>query len=79
MPEALEGEIPGQAENDTMRVNMTRLLRPILALSLCIAPAFAAFSSDDESGFNWISNYDEAMRQAEITGKPVLLAFRCVP
>lgn len=58
---------------------MTKYLRPVLALALCIAPAFGAHSADDDLYFKWIDNYEEAMRQAKVTGKPVLLSFRCVP
>jgi hypothetical protein len=58
---------------------MTRYSRPLLILSLCIALAFTAYSSDDDLYFNWIDNYDEAMRETRATGKPLLLAFRCVP
>ncbi|MFP6598031.1 MAG: hypothetical protein VCC01_11295 [Candidatus Hydrogenedentota bacterium] len=58
---------------------MTLFLRPIFALSLCIAPAFTAYSSDDDLYFRWIENYDDAMREVRATGKPLLLEFRCVP
>jgi hypothetical protein len=34
-----------------------------------------AFGQD----IRWIDNYPEALSEAKISGKPILLTFRCVP
>ena len=44
-----------------------------------MAPVYSAFASDDDLYFKWIENYDEAIRQAKETGKPIFLTYRCVP
>ncbi len=35
--------------------------------------------SAQEDGIGWLSNYQEAVRQARETGKPIFLEFRCEP
>ena len=31
----------------------------------------------EDDGINWIGDYKEALRQAQQTGKPIFLEFRC--
>ena len=58
---------------------MTRFTRPVLALLLTAIPALHAVGSDNDQYFHWFENYDDAILEAKVTGKPILLAFRCVP
>jgi hypothetical protein len=32
-----------------------------------------------DEGIHWLDNYGEAIREAQRTGKPIFLEFRCEP
>lgn len=44
----------------------------IAALALITAASAAA-----QEGIGWIDNYQEALKRARATGKPIFLEFRC--
>ena len=46
---------------------------PVLA-----AMCSGAFSQDAE-GIRWLSNYQDALKEAKATGKPIFLEYRCEP
>lgn len=54
---------------------LTRLLTALLALAAIATPLLA--QKDDD--INWLGSYDEAIRVARQTGKPIFLEFRCEP
>lgn len=45
--------------------------------------ALAALSCEltgqDAEGIRWLSNYQDALKEAKATGKPILLEYRCEP
>lgn len=43
--------------------------------------AFAALSlaMAQDDGHEWLDNYQEALKQARATGKPIFLEYRCEP
>ena len=47
----------------------------ILALAALASPP----ARSDDEGIQWLGNYQEAVRQARETGKPIFLEFRCEP
>ena len=47
-----------------------------------LAIQFGAAASDDvttQEKIVWLDNYSRALDEARATGKPILIAFRCVP
>ena len=54
-----------------MRMHTLRLA--FFALVACLASALPAQGDD----ISWHDNYDEAIREAKRTGKPIFLEFRC--
>ena len=54
---------------------------PLVTLLLIIVAAtlFPADGAAGDGGLVWIDNYDKALAETRATGKPMLLAFRCVP
>ena len=34
---------------------------------------------DDNDAVEWLDNYQEALKQAKATGKPIFLEYRCEP
>jgi hypothetical protein len=44
----------------------------IAVLALCGVAAAVA-----QEGIGWIDNYQEALKRARATGKPIFLEFRC--
>lgn len=53
-----------------------RLLAIVTVMTALSAALPTIAQSDD---INWISSYHEGLRQAKVSGKPILLTFRCVP
>lgn len=51
---------------------MSRALPALAALALCLA-------AQDAEGIHWHSNYQEALKEAKATGKPIFLEYRCEP
>ena len=51
---------------------LARLL-PVLAAVCSIA-----FGQEAE-GIRWLSNYQDALKEAKATGKPIFLEYRCEP
>ena len=51
----------------------------IAAIGIIISAALPVHSHAQDDGINWISSYHEGLRQAKVSGKPILLTFRCVP
>jgi uncharacterized protein YyaL (SSP411 family) len=43
--------------------------------------AFSAFaqSGTDDNEIVWLDNYEEALKAAKATGKPIFLEYRCEP
>ncbi|MFP6582207.1 MAG: hypothetical protein VCD00_06575 [Candidatus Hydrogenedentota bacterium] len=54
-------------------------MKTIITACIAFGSILNAHASDDTLYFNWINSYDEGLRQAKISGKPMLLNFRCVP
>ncbi|MCH7959683.1 MAG: hypothetical protein IID08_06115 [Candidatus Hydrogenedentes bacterium] len=46
-----------------------------------LASQFVAAASDvtTQEKIVWLDNYSRALDEARVTGKPILIAFRCVP
>lgn len=46
-------------------------------------PALAALCSgvlgQDAEGIHWLTNYQDALKEAKATGKPIFLEYRCEP
>ncbi len=56
-------------------MRFSRLAAPAgLVLSLLALPSPA-----DEDTLEWLSDYQEALREARKTGKPIFLEYRCEP
>ncbi len=55
-----------------------RMRKRILTLA-CAAILGAAVGGrgSAQGGIPWLDNYQEALRQAKATGKPIFLEFRC--
>lgn len=57
-----------------------RILRQLL---LCLAAISAIYTSRLEAqeidSVEWLDNYQEALRVAKATGKPIFLEYRCEP
>lgn len=54
----------------------------ILAIAAVLAAACAALPAKAHAqgdSIHWISSYHEGLEQAKVSGKPILLTFRCVP
>lgn len=51
---------------------------PLVVMALCFgSPATVAAAQDNE--LTWHESYAAARAEAESTGKPLFVAFRCVP
>ena len=50
-----------------------------LVLAAVLSPLFDAQALEDKGEIVWYRTYNEAIAQAKLTGKPILLEFRCVP
>ena len=59
-----------------MQKQRRRFLGSCLLLSSLAAAVCGALRAQDE-GINWLGNYQEALRQARETHKPIFLEFRC--
>ena len=53
-----------------MRIEKFLFLPFILLAALCASRA-------EDDSINWLGNYQEALRVARETGKPIFLEFRC--
>ena len=54
-------------------------LRLLAIVTLCTAACAALPAKANADDISWISSYHEGLRQAKVSGKPILLTFRCVP
>ena len=52
-------------------------LLPIFLLSL--AGFAAALNAQEVDAIDWLDNYQEAVKVAKATGKPIFLEYRCEP
>jgi hypothetical protein len=43
-----------------------------------LGSALGSLQAQDD-GIRWLDNYGEAIREAQRTGKPIFLEFRCEP
>lgn len=50
------------------------MIRSLLLLAVAAA---ACVPQDDSVG--WLDNYQEALKKAKATGKPIFLEYRCEP
>jgi len=48
-----------------------------LGLSLLVAASFAGAVHADNNEINWLGDYQEGLRAARQTHKPLLVEFRC--
>ena len=46
---------------------------PLAALTFLVAVS----PVQGQEGIGWLDNYQEALKQAKATGKPIFLEFRC--
>lgn len=44
-----------------------------------LALAAAGMLTAQDEGLDWLDNYQEALKQARATGKPIFLEYRCEP
>lgn len=58
-----------------------RPIYPLPTLLMCILAATLSLTSRaaDDGPIVWIDNYAKALAETRATGKPMLLAFRCIP
>ena len=50
-----------------------------LAIGLAIPAAAPAGQPADDDTLEWLDDYQAALAQAQVTGRPLLLEFRCAP
>jgi hypothetical protein len=55
---------------------MRKLILSLLAAGMFALPAQTAESGDD---INWIGDYQQALKLARESGKPIFLEYRCEP
>lgn len=58
-----------------MRISIRHL--SFYAFLACIAAILTGALQADDDGLNWLGNYQEALRQARETKRPIFLEFRC--
>ncbi len=50
----------------------------LLPIFLCLA-GFATLDAQEVDAVDWLDNYQEAVKVARATGKPIFLEYRCEP
>ena len=58
---------------------MHRCVRSALLVLVAVNPAFAQRGEPNASQFGWLASLDAGKAEARKTGKPLLVAIRCVP
>jgi hypothetical protein len=58
-----------------MAVGMKKTI--FLFAAMLVASLTGLRPSAAQDGIPWLDNYQEALRQAKATGKPIFLEFRC--
>lgn len=53
-------------------MRMANILPAVAAAMLLVASPAGA-----QEGISWLDNYQEALKEAKKTGKPIFLEFRC--
>jgi hypothetical protein len=53
-------------------MRMLNILPVLAAATFFLAPPARA-----QEGISWLDNYQEALKEAKKTGKPIFLEFRC--
>ena len=56
---------------------IVRVRHILFALLACVALSSLSPLSAQSDDISWYDNYDEAIREAKRTGKPIFLEFRC--
>jgi len=71
--------VSGRTSNFEKMLKMRKLdfVLSVVLASVVGLLAGRLLAQDDE--INWLENYDEAIREARRTGKPIFLEFRCEP
>jgi hypothetical protein len=54
-------------------------MRAFFLVGVFLLGALPVFSQADDDSLTWLDNYQEAIREAKITGKPIFLEYRCEP
>ncbi len=62
-------------------MNMTMRKRQLAlhAVLACVVASVAGPLRAQHDGIDWLDNYQQALRQARQSGKPIFLEFRCEP
>jgi hypothetical protein len=58
---------------------MQRLVPSALLILLAAGPATAQRESEQPGKYGWLSSLDAGKAEARRTGKPLMVAIRCVP
>lgn len=54
------------------------MMRMLNILPVLVAASFLlAAPARSQDGISWLDNYQEALKEAKKTGKPIFLEFRC--
>jgi hypothetical protein len=61
----------------TLRMNSRMLIVKRIFLLLSAAVCAIPMLAQDDDGIHWLGNYQEALREAKRTRKPIFLEFRC--
>lgn len=54
-------------------------MRALFFGSLLALTALPAVAQSDDDSLMWLDDYQEALREAKNTGKPIFLEYRCEP
>jgi len=54
-----------------------KLFAPLFLLACAAALVAGVAEAQDDGTIKWLDNYQEALRQAKQTRKPILVEFRC--
>ena len=54
-------------------------MRPLARFLLGLATLCFVLGGQDGEGIRWLSNYQDALKEAKASGKPIFLEYRCEP
>jgi hypothetical protein len=54
-------------------------MRQLARLLPLVAAVCSGMFGQDADGIHWLSNYQDALKEARATGKPIFLEYRCEP
>ncbi len=54
-------------------------MRALFLPALLALAALPLAAQQDDDSLTWLDSYQEALREAKATGKPIFLEYRCEP